>query len=506
MLLSKSKSPEDVISTPVESLESSKSSPYIPDDNTNLKRELKPRHTSFLSLAGIIGPGILVGASLALKNGPLSLLLGFSIIGIVAMIMMQSLIVLIMNYPTGGVFSSLGCRVVDPAYGGVVGWCYFIVFVTVLANEYNTTAALLQFWGPQVPLYGYILMFWVAFLGFQFLGVGVFGEAEFWLASLKIIGIFAFYIFSIVYMSGGIKGQPAFGFHYWNDPGALANGFKSVVATFVYASTFYSGSEIPAIAAAESKDPRSLPSVVRNTVFRIIFIYIGIAIFYGATVPYNDETLNANTKALQSPMSIAIKRAGWNGGAHLINAFIIVTCISAINSSIFIGSRTLLHLANEGQAPKILKTVNKHGVPYFAVILTNAFGLISLMNISTGAANAYNYIVNISGVAVFIVWGSVCFYHIRFRQAWAAQGRDANDLTHKGLWYPYLPIAGMTLNIFLALIQGWSYFKPFQAKDWVDSYILLPFSVVLFFVLKIVNKTKWVKLHEADLDTGRFVG
>ena len=39
----------------------------------------------------------------------------------------------------------------------------------------------------------------------------------------------------------------------------------------------------------------------------------------------------------------------------------------------------------------------------------STLGLISLMNQSTGAANAYQYIVNLSGVAVFIVWGNVCF-------------------------------------------------------------------------------------------------
>lgn len=37
-----------------------------------------------------------------------------------------------------------------------------------------------------------------AFLLFQLLGVSTFGEAEFWLALLKLVGLVAFYIFSIV--------------------------------------------------------------------------------------------------------------------------------------------------------------------------------------------------------------------------------------------------------------------------------------------------------------------
>ena len=124
--------------------------------------------------------------------------------------------------------------------GSAVGWNYVIIWVAVLANEYNSTASILQFWGPQVPLYGYILMLWAFFTAFQFLGVGVWGEFEFWLALTKILGFVAFYIFSIVYVSGGISGIPAFGFHYWNDPGAFAssNGFKSFVETLTFASTF----------------------------------------------------------------------------------------------------------------------------------------------------------------------------------------------------------------------------------------------------------------------------
>lgn len=474
------------------------------DHPVHLKRGLKERHISLLALAGIIGPGILVGAALPVSNGPLGLLIGFGIIGLIAFSMMQSLGELATLYPLGSVISTVGNKLFDGAIGGTVGWNYAIIWIAVLANEYNTTAAILRFWGPQVPIYGYVLIFWGAFLAFQFLGVASFGEAEFWLALLKIVGIFAFYIFSIVYVSGGIKGKPAFGFHYWHDPGMLAHGFKSVASTFVFASTFYSGTESVAIAASETRNPsKAIPTAVRQTFIRILFIYMGLALFYGLTVPYNSKDLTEGTKTLKSPMTVAIKNAGWEGGAHLINAFILVTCVSAINSSIYIGSRTLVHLANEGSAPKFLNKVNKRGVPYYAVTLFNAFGLISLMNVSTGAANAYQYIVNLSGVAVFIVWGAVNAYHIRFRQAWKLQGRSVDDLPYKGLWFPFLPWFGIVVNVFLALIQGWSTFKPFSAKDFVDAYILFPFFFVLYGILKIVNKTKWIKLEDVDLDEGR---
>lgn len=470
----------------------------------HLKRGLKDRHLSLLALAGIIGPGILVGAALPTSEGPLSLIVGFGIIGLIAFSMVQSLGELATLYPLGNVFSTLGNKFIDRAIGGTVGWNYCIIWIAVLANEYNMVASIMRYWGPQVPLYGYVLIFWAAFLAFQFLGVSKFGEAEYWLALFKIVGIVAFYLFAIIYAAGGVKGQPAFGFEYWRNPGPLAHGFKSIVSTFVFASTFYSGTEAIAIAASETRNPgRAIPKAIKQTFIRIIIIYMGIAFFYGLTVPYNAPELTSSDKTLKSPMSVAITRAGWNGGTHLVNAFILITCISAINSSLYIGSRTIVHLANEGSAPKFLSKTNKQGVPYFAVILFNLLGLISLMNVSTGAAEAYLYIVNLSGVAVFIVWGAVNVYHLRFRKAWILQGRTVDSLPYAGLWYPYLPIFGVVVNAFLALIQGWSTFKPFSAKDFVDAYILLPFFFILAGFLKIVNKTEWVHLKDVDLDEGR---
>lgn len=55
------------------------------DPESGVKRGLKTRHLSMMALAGIIGPGLLVGAGNALASGgPASLLIGFGVIGIIA--------------------------------------------------------------------------------------------------------------------------------------------------------------------------------------------------------------------------------------------------------------------------------------------------------------------------------------------------------------------------------------------------------------------------------------
>ncbi|TGJ84556.1 hypothetical protein E0Z10_g4204 [Xylaria hypoxylon] len=476
------------------------------DPDSGVKRGLKTRHLSMMALAGIIGPGLLVGSGGALAGGgPAALIIGFGLIGIVAFSIMQSVGELTTLYPSGGAFTKLGDRMVDPAFGAAVGWNYFIIWFTVLANEYNVVASILSFWSDKVPIWGYFLLLWSAFLCFQFLGVESFGEAEFWLALVKVAGLIAYYIFAIIYASGGVIGAEAIGFRYWHDPGAFMDGFAGVAKVFVFASTFYAGVESVAVAATETKNPGvAVPLAIRQVFGRIIFVYLGAAFFFGLTCPANaDGLLNGASRALKSPMTIAIQNAGWEGGVHLINAFILVTCISAINSSIYIASRTVLFMAQDGKAPKFLGRTNRRGVPIPAIIFANLFGALSLLNISSSAADAYTYIVNLSGVSTFLVWGSISFIHIRFRQAWKVQGYQAEDLPFKSLWYPWNAWFGLIANIVLALVQGWTTFAPFVAGDFVDAYILLPLFGIIYLAFKLWNHTRIWRLDEIDLQSGQ---
>jgi yeast amino acid transporter len=488
----------------------SASSPTDTDPSSGVKRALKNRHLSMLALAGIIGPGLLVGSGGALHNGgPASLLIGFGVIGLIAFSIMQSLGELTTLYPGGGSFISLAERMVDRAFAAAVGWNYFVIWASVLANEYNVICSIFLFWGSEVPLWGYFLIFWFAFLAFQLCGVEAFGEAEFWLALAKLLGLTAYFVFATIYAAGGLEGQKeALGFRYWHDPGAFnGNGFRGVATVFVYCSTFYAGCESVAVAATETRNPGvAVPQAIRQVFWRIIFVYMGSAVFFGLTCPANaDGLVDGASKALQSPMTLAIQNAGWQGGVHLINAFIFITCLSAVNSSIYIGSRTVLYMAQNGGAPRIFGWTNKRGVPIFAILLTNAFGALSMMNISTGASTAYNYIVNLSGVSTFLVWGSISFIHIRFRAAWKQQGRKPEELPFKSLWYPWNAYFGLGANIFLALVQGWTNLSPFDAGNFVDAYILIPLFPLIWVVFKLVRRTRFRRAYEIDLDSGRRV-
>lgn len=132
-------------------------------------------------------------------------------------------------------------------------------------------------------------------------------------------------------------------------------------------------------------------------------IFLKGIFFLTITVPCDDPNLlSATSKTARSPFVIAFTRVGASAGAHVINAVILITMFSAINGSLYVGSRTLYGLADEGLAPKIFRWTNKRGVPVYSLVFMNLIGFLSLLNLSSGAGVVYTWIVSMTGVATFI--------------------------------------------------------------------------------------------------------
>lgn len=71
---------------------------------------------------------------------------------------------------------------------------------------------------------------------------------------------------------------------------------------------------------------------------------------------------------------------------HIINACILIFVLSAANSDLYIGTRTLYGLAVQGQAPKIFARVTKGGVPYPSLFLCTIFCSLVFLNVSSSSA------------------------------------------------------------------------------------------------------------------------
>lgn len=95
--------------------------PYKQEETINsansLTRSLQSRHMQMIAIGGSIGAGLFVGSGKALANGgPGSLTLGFMIVGVMVLFVMQALGELTVMYPVNGAFYNYIVRFVDPAW------------------------------------------------------------------------------------------------------------------------------------------------------------------------------------------------------------------------------------------------------------------------------------------------------------------------------------------------------------------------------------------------------
>lgn len=326
-----------------------------------------------------------------------------------------------------------------------------------------------------------------------------------------------------IFVDAGVGDQGYLGFHNWVHPGPFAPYLLDSVggnmplakfigfwSTLIQAGFSYQGTELVGIAAGETANPRkTMPSAIKKTFYRILFLFCLTIFFIGLLIPYdNDRLLTANTDATASPLVIAAQLAGVHALPSIINAVLLTAVLSAANSNVFSGSRLLLSLSREGLAPKLFANLHRGGVPYNAVIATAIFGLLGFLNLSNSGTNVFNWLLNVTAVAGFITWACINLTHIRFMHALAYRGTCRSSLPYTAPFQPFAAYYGLFFNVLILLTQGFTAFLPWDTKNFFIAYI----SVILFVVLAagyalyalIMKKVIGiVPLGEVDLDSGR---
>lgn len=192
---------------------------------------------------------------------------------------------------------------------------------------------------------------------------------------------------------------------------------------------------------------------------------------------------------------------------HVVNVVMITAQLSSMNSALYVASRSLVNLATRGRAPGIFARTTANGTPIYALVFSNALGLLAMLNYTAGPGKVFTYIVTISGSATYVAWAAIGVIHVRFRRAWAAQGHRVEELPFRAYGYPWGTGFVIAVNVFLVVIAGYSDFVGgFHAVDFVVNYVVIAVFVVLYVGWKLVKGTRVVPLTEVDLVTGRREG
>jgi len=485
------------------------------EGNVPLQRELKNRHIAMISIGGVIGTGLFLGTAGSLHNGgPVGLLLGYITMGTVCYAVMISLGEMIAYLPLPGGHIKLAERFVDPAFSFTLGWNYWYNWTFILPAELSAAGILINFWNKTVNNSAWITICLVVVVTINMFGAGIYGEAEFIFASIKVITITGLIILGIVLDLGGGPNHDRLGFRYWKKPGPFANyngitgnkgHFLGWWAVLSQAAFSFIGTEIVAIAAGEAKNPRrNLPKAIRRVYIRILLFYIGGTFVIGLLVPSNNPDLNlAVSNAAKSPFVIAIRQAGIKGLPSVINAALLTSAWSAASSDLYTSSRALYGLAAVGNAPGIFLKTSKSGLPYVAILFSSLFAFLAYMGTTAGAGKVFIWFQNMTAVAGLMTWFGICVTYVRFHKGFIAQGYDRSKLPYTSMFQPYAAWYGLCSCLILCIFSGWSVFLKgnWDHSTFITNYLPLILFPILYIGAKFWKKAPVVKAQDMDFVT-----
>lgn len=288
-------------------------------------------------------------------------------------------------------------------------------------------------------------------------------------------------------------------------------------SVFVSAAFSLAGTELIALAAAEATHPRaSIPKACRQVWMRVCLMYIVMLFVITLCVSPKDPRLTeyGSSNPRSSPIVVAILDAKIKVLPSIVNAVILLACISVGVTSVYGTSRTLLGLGQAGQAPKIFSYVDREGRPLPAIMFAMLVALIGYVAVSGSEGDVFSWLLAVSGLATIFTWFSICLCHIRFRQAWAHAGRPVELIPWRAPGGVYTAMYGggfclviliLQLIIAIAPIGADSMSGSDRAVTFFEAYLALPIFV-LFIIYSELDwasiKSPWVAKRVKGIPVG----
>ncbi|KAM0332203.1 hypothetical protein ACHAQA_002478 [Verticillium albo-atrum] len=429
-------------------------------------------------------------------GGPLFLLLAYIIITLLLYGVATATGEMSSYLPVDGCsMAYYGHRFGSRSLGFTLGWVYWYIFSITVPAEITVTQLIIQFWSPPLPVAVWLTLIGLVMIAINCFPVRVYGEAEFWFASMKVFGIIGLLMLTtVLFFGGGPSGDPLW-FSNWSNPSPTKEyilegssgrlvAFISTITFSVFAFAF--APELLVVTGGEMENPRrNLPTATRRYFYRLIIFYILGVLAIGIIVSSeNPDLLSGTGTAAASPWALGIKDAGIRGLDHVVNVIIVLSAWSAGTSYLYLASRALYSMAVAGNAPKIFKRCTKSGIPYYAIAASSSFSLLSYLNVASAGSKVFNWFVNIINTGGFQSWVCCCIIYIRFRKAADAQG--VTDLPFRSRFQPYTAWISMFGFGILLLLNG---FKVFLDGQWdVGTFLTAYIGIIVFFAIYFGHK------------------
>jgi GABA permease len=445
-----------------------------------LSRSLKGRHLTMISIGGIIGAGLFIGSSTTIHAGGPAAFISYGITGLLLLMVMRMLGEMTTAMPQVRSFTDFARSGLGRGAGFVVGWLYWYFWVLVVPAEAIAGAKILQMWLPAFSQLQIGLVLMTAMTGVNLMSAKSYAEFEFWFASIKVAAILVFIAIATAYAFGFTgPGVATFG-NLVNYGGFTPNGWVAVLAAVPTVFFAMTGAEITTIAAAESAQPeRAVARMSTAVILRILVFYVLSLFLVVSVIPWN------SIHGGESPYTLALDamHVPWTG--NIMSIIILTAVLSCLNSAFYVGSRVLFSLAEHGDAPQFLVTLNARKVPVASVTIGAIAGYLGIIAATEAPQQVFDFLVSSSGAVMVFVYGAVALAQIVLRRRRERQGAPLPPVT---MWlFPYLSFATIAGMIAVLLAMA---FTPSLSRDLKFTCISLAVAVGAYAVVRQVRARK----------------
>ncbi|MGG3963081.1 GABA permease [Heyndrickxia faecalis] len=443
-------------------------------ENQQLKKDLKIRHITMISIGGVIGAGLFMGSGAVIHSAGPGAIISYALAGLLVIFVMRMLGEMASVNPTSGSFSTYAREAIGPWAGYTIGWLYWFFWVIVIAIEATAGAANIQYWFPEMPSWLLSLILTVLLTLTNVYSVKSYGEFEYWFSIIKVATIVLFLLLGLSVIFGIVPGVQSPGLsNLTGNGGFMPNGFGSVLLGITVVIFSFMGTEIVAVAAGESSEPeRAVRTATNSVIWRILIFYVGSIAIVATLLPWNSANI------LKSPFVAVLEHVGIPAAAQIMNFIVLTAVLSCLNSGLYTNSRMLYGMAKTGDAPKIFLKLNKNGVPVYAVLCGTVFAYVGVIFNYISPDKVFLFLVNSSGGIALLVYLVIAFSHLRMRRTVEKTNPDA--LKVKMWLYPYLTyvtilgiVAVLVAMIFIDSLRTQVLLTLLIAVLVVGSYFLL---------------------------------
>lgn len=358
-----------------------------------------------VAVGGSIGTGLLLGSGAAIQIAGPSVVISFLVGALIAFAVTMALGELACLHPGAGSFGIYADLYLNEWAGFVSRFGYWIAILISISAELVASATYARFWFPQVPA-----LFWMALFGGLLLFINLrevrnFGSFEYWFAMVKVVTIVVFIILGAGLLFGGRV--PA---HYTADSGFFPHGGTGPLLAISFALFSFLGTEMVAISSGEAVSTRAIARATYITFAMLAFIYLGAVAVLAGVLPWSQAGVG------QSPFVTVFATAHIPAASHLTNFVVLTAALSGSNASLYVTSRMLYSLAEAGEAPRALATVNEYGVPRRAILLSSLGILVGIVVQYITPAKAYLYIIDSSLFGGMLAWCIALLSHVAMRR------------------------------------------------------------------------------------------